>query len=85
MEVPDEKEYRHFVVSTICGSRARPATHYLINEPTTLLDIGMMRLETLAMEFENRVGLHWTDDDGVRMFGASIHPSYVREDDVELE
>jgi hypothetical protein len=49
-----------------------PVTRYLINEPASLLDVGMMRLETLTTEFENRVGLH---------FRAEINASYAPADD----
>ncbi len=53
---------------------------YLINEPATLLDIGMMRLETLTTEFERRVGLHWTDGGESKFFDASISSEYDSED-----
>jgi len=65
----------------IVGAEPGPVTQYLINEPATLLDIGMMRLESLATEFEKRVGLHWTDNSEMKFFGASIHPEYEPEDD----
>lgn len=65
----------------IVSAEPGPTTRYLINEPATLLDIGMMRLETLTSEFEKRVGLHWTDNGEMKFFGASIHPTYEQEDD----
>jgi hypothetical protein len=58
-----------------------PTTQYLINERATLLDIGMMRLETLTSEFENRVGLHWTDKGKAKFFRAEINASYQPDDD----
>lgn len=58
-----------------------PATQYLINERATLLDIGMMRLETLTSEFEDRVGLSWTDNGESKFFRAEINASYEPEDD----
>jgi hypothetical protein len=69
------------LIPMIVNAEPGPATQYLINEPATLLDVGMMRLETLTTEFEKRVGLHWTNNDGMRMFKAEIHPHYDREDD----
>jgi len=59
-----------------------PLTQYLINEPATLMDVAMVRFQTLATEFENRVGLHWTDDKGEMVFfGASVDPYYEADDD----
>jgi len=58
-----------------------PTTQYLINERATLLDIGMMRLETLTSEFENRVGLQWTDKGNAKSFRAEINASYEPADD----
>ena len=58
-----------------------PATQYLINEQATLLDIGMMRLETLTTEFEKRVGLHWTDNEERKFFRAEINALYEPDDD----
>jgi hypothetical protein len=57
-------------------------TQSLIGEPATLFDIGMMRLETLTTEFENRVGLSWTAVDGSReFFKAEINSDYDPDDD----
>ena len=66
----------------LAGAEPGPATNYLINEPATLLDVGMMRLETLATEFENRVGLHWTENDEMRIFRASVQPNYIPENTI---
>ncbi len=58
-----------------------PATQYLINERASLLDIGMMRLETLTAEFRERVDLHWTDNGKMKRFRAEISPEYEPDDD----
>ena len=69
------------LIPMIVNAEPGPATQYLTNEPATLLDVGMMRLETLTIQFKKRVGLHWTTDDGGRVFEAEINPRYDREDD----
>ena len=69
------------MIPLFASAEPGPVTQYLINEPATLFDIGMMRLETLTTEFERRVGLHWTDNGEVKFFRASIDPEYVPEDD----
>jgi hypothetical protein len=57
-------------------------TQYLMQEPATLFDIGMMRLENLTTEFENRVGLHWTGNAGTaEFFKAEINSDYDPTDD----
>lgn len=58
-----------------------PVTRYLINEPASLLDIGMMRLETLTTEFEKRVGLYWTENDELKFFRSEVNSSYEPADD----
>jgi hypothetical protein len=58
-----------------------PATQYLMNEAATLLDVGMMRLEILTTEFENRVGLHWSEDEKMEFFKAEVNARYEAEDD----
>lgn len=58
-----------------------PATRYLMNERATLLDIGMMRLETLTHEFQGRVGLDWTDKGSPKFFRAGINTLYDPKDD----
>ena len=65
----------------LASAATGPATQYLINEPASLLDVGMMRLESLTTEFEQRVGLHWTNKEGMRLFRAEIHASYELDDD----
>ena len=56
-------------------------TQYLINERATLLDIGMMRLETLTGEFERRVGIHWKDKGTAKYFRPQINALYEPDDD----
>ncbi|MDJ0711539.1 MAG: hypothetical protein QNJ14_14200 [Woeseiaceae bacterium] len=58
-----------------------PTTRYLFNEPATLFDIGMVRLEDLTDEFENRVGLHWTDGDEMKWFEAEVNSYYGPDED----
>lgn len=70
-----------FLIPTFASAGPGPATQYLINEPATLLDVGMMRLETLTTEFEKRVGLYWTNSEGMERFRAEIHASYESDDD----
>lgn len=58
-----------------------PATRYLVSEPATLLDVAMIRLDDLTDEFENRVGLHWTDGEETSWFKAEINSQYEPDDD----
>lgn len=67
--------------SVLANAEPGPAMQYLMNEPATLLDIGMMRLDTLTTEFEKRVGLHWTDNGEMKFFRAEIDASYQPDDD----
>lgn len=54
----------------------------LMSEPATLLDIGMVRLEILTTEFEKRVGLHWTMEEGeMEFFQAEVNSWYEPDDD----
>ena len=41
----------------------------------------MARLEDLTDEFENRVGLHWTDGDEMTWFKAEVNSRYEPDDD----
>ena len=47
-------------------AQSESATRQLLNQPTSLLDVGMVRLQMLTGEFERRVGLSWTTSDGKR-------------------
>jgi len=60
----------------VLNAEPGPTTQYLMNEPATLFDIAMVRLDDLTDEFENRVGLHWTDGDEMKWFRAEINPYY---------
>ena len=52
----------------------------LMAEPASLFDVGMVRLENLTTDFQRRVGLHWTGDDGnPEFFRASISTEYDRD------
>jgi len=64
---------------TLVNADAGAAKQYLINEPATLLDVGMLRLASLANEFEQRVGLHWTDGDEMKLFRAEVGSHYDEE------
>lgn len=58
-----------------------PTTQYLLSEPATLFDVGMLRLDDLTDEFEDRVGLHWTDGDEMTWFKAEVNSYYEPDDD----
>lgn len=58
-----------------------PTTQYLINERATMLDIGMMRLNTLTTEFRERVGLFWMENEEPTLFRAEIYSQYDPDDD----
>lgn len=65
-------------------SNAAPGavTQYLMNEPATLLDVAMLRLDRLTHEFRERVGLSWTTDDGGKqLFRAEVNARYEPDDD----
>ena len=64
-----------------CSADPGPATQYLLDEPATLLDVAMLRLDRFTDEFEKRVGLHWTKDGEPEFFGASVSASYDEDAD----
>ena len=54
----------------------------LKDEPATLLDIGMVRLDTLTREFGQRVGVYWTTASGNKeAFRADINSYYDAKSD----
>ena len=57
------------------------ATRYLVSEPATMLDIGMIRLDDLTDEFERRVGLGWTEGDQRRWFTAEVGSRFYPDSD----
>lgn len=65
----------------LASAEPGPTTQYLFNEPATLLDIAMVRLDDLTDEFENRVGLYWTEGDETKFFKAEINSYYEPDDD----
>ena len=70
-----------FLLPLLANAEPGPVTQYLINEPASLLDIGMVRLDTLTTEFEKRVGLHWTVDGEMQFFRAEVNSRYEPDDD----
>jgi hypothetical protein len=69
------------LVPVLANAEVGSTTQHLIGERATLLDIGMMRLETLIDEFERSVGVHWTDKGNAQYFRPQINTLYDREDD----
>ena len=54
----------------------------LMNEPATLFDVGMIRLDSLTREFGRRVGVYWTTASGTQeAFRADINSNYDAKDD----
>jgi len=54
----------------------------LRDEPASLLDIGMIRLDNLARDFGRRVGVYWTTASGTKeAFRADISTWYDAKDD----
>jgi hypothetical protein len=68
-------------VPVLAHAELSATTQYLTSERATLLDIGLMRLETLTSEFERRVGVHWTDKGTARFFRPEINTLYELNDD----
>jgi len=57
-------------------------SRFLKEEPATLLDIGMIRLDGLTKEFARRVGVYWTTASGTsEAFRADISSWYDADDD----
>lgn len=56
-------------------------TQYLITEPATLLDVGMVRLDSLTNAFQERVGLHWSKNGELEAFRADVNSYYEPDDD----
>jgi len=69
------------LVPLFAGAEPGPTIQYLFNEPATLLDVAMVRLDDLTDEFENRVGLYWTEGDEMAFFKAEINSNYEPDDD----
>jgi len=66
-----------FLFPLIANAEPGPTTQYLMNEPATLFDIGMMRLGALTSQFQQRVGLSWLASDGRReFFKAEVNSEY---------
>ena len=65
----------------LASAEPGPAVQYLLDEPASLLDIAMVRLDDLTDEFENRVGLYWTEGDEIKFFKAEINASCDPDDD----
>jgi hypothetical protein len=65
----------------LAHAQAGQMTQYLTRERATLLDVGMMRLETLTTAFESRVGVHWTENGAPKFFRPSINSSFEPDDE----
>jgi hypothetical protein len=66
----------------VANAEPGPTTQYLMTEPATLFDVGMVRLDILTTEFEKRVGLSWANNAGSReFFEAEVNSHYDRNDD----
>lgn len=71
-----------FLFPLIANAQPGPATQYLMSEPTTLFDIGLLRLAALTAQFQQRVGLSWVASDGRReFFKAEVNSNYEAEED----
>ena len=67
------------------GANAAPGavTQQLMNEPASLFDIGMLRLNLLAEDFGHRVGLSWTNGESRKMVQpARVSARYDPDDDM---
>ena len=71
------------LIPLFANAERGPTTQYLLSKPATLLDIAMVRLDDLSDEFENRVGLYWTDGDDSKWFKAEVN-SYYEPDDNKI-
>ncbi len=66
----------------VANAEPGPSTQYLMTEPASLFDVGMVRLDILTTEFQKRVGLSWAASAGSReFFEAEINSDYDRDDD----
>lgn len=66
----------------LCYAEDSSISKFLKDEPATLLDIGMVRLDNLTREFERRVGVFWTTPSGTReAFRTDINTVYHAKDD----
>lgn len=58
-----------------------PVTQYLMNEPVSLFDVGMMRLARLTSWAESHVGYAWTLRGKLKPVAKGISAEYSPEDD----
>lgn len=66
----------------LANAENSPISKILKDEPATLLDIGMVRLDNLTREFGSRVGLYWTTASGAKeAFRADINSWYDAKED----
>ena len=71
-----------FLLPLAASAEPGPITQYLMQEPATLFDVGMLRLERLTSEFRNRVAMNWsTRPDTGEPRRADVNVSYDEDDD----
>jgi hypothetical protein len=70
------------LLPVLANAEPGPSTQFLMTQPATLFDVGMVRLGMLTTEFEKRVGLSWTTSAGrTELFRAQVNADYDRKDD----
>ena len=69
------------LLPALANASPGPVSRYLMYEPASLFDVGMMRLQSLTSWAESQVGFAWTLHGKLKPVGKGINASYSYEDD----
>ena len=68
--------------ASMVNAEPGPASRFLANESASLLDVGMIRLQMLALDFKNRICLHYSGpNEEAKCFYKEVHTDYYADDD----
>ncbi|MFT5116022.1 MAG: hypothetical protein ACI9H8_000282 [Lysobacterales bacterium] len=70
-----------FLIPTLVYAEPGPATQYLMNEPASLFDVGMLRLKHTIAYWERQMTGNYKNKSGGNSIGGNVNVSYRPEDD----
>jgi hypothetical protein len=80
-ELPMKKMIAILLLPALAYAGPGPVTRYLMYEPASLFDVGMIRLQSLTRWAESNVGFAWTLHGKLKPVGKGINAHYSFEDD----